>query len=121
MTTSRGPSAERDRWQTEATGAANQEFLYYSKYDGKVSQASIARTTDVSLGGCYIESIGQVTIGEHIRFEIQLPAGSWMPLRGEVLYHHPNLGFGVQFIELTGEAQTVLACMIGDTGAAEQP
>ena len=80
-----------------------------------------ARTTDVSLGGCYIESIGQVTVGEQIRFEIQLPTGRWMPLRGEVLYHHPNLGFGVRFIGLTEEEETLLARMIRDTRAGERP
>ena len=60
-----------------------------------------ARITDISLDGCYIESIGQVTVGQQIRFEIQLPTGSWVPVRGEVVNHQPNLGFGVRFIALS--------------------
>ena len=73
-----------------------------------------ARTTDISLSGCYIESIGQVTIGENIRFEIQLATRSWMPLQGEVLYHHVNLGFGLRFFGLTNEQQQMLEQLVRD-------
>lgn len=59
-----------------------------------------ARTSDISLGGCYIETIGLVTAKERIQFEVQLPTGSWVTLKGEVVYVHPNLGFGVRFTDL---------------------
>ena len=68
-----------------------------------------ARVTDISPDGCYIESIGKVTVGQQIRFEIQLPTGSWMPFCGDVVNHHPNLGFGVRFIGLTEQDKRVLA------------
>ena len=71
-----------------------------------------ARTTDISLSGCYIDSIGQVTVGEKIRLEIQLPTGGWMPLQGEVVYHQDNLGFALRFIGLTDQEQRVLAQLI---------
>jgi PilZ domain-containing protein len=60
-----------------------------------------ARVSDISLGGCYIESLGDVTIGEIIRFEIQMPTEKWMPLHGEVAYQHPGMGFGVRFRALS--------------------
>ncbi|OLE53845.1 MAG: hypothetical protein AUG51_11195 [Acidobacteria bacterium 13_1_20CM_3_53_8] len=56
-----------------------------------------ARTSDISLGGCYIESMAQVTDGERILFEIQLPSGRWIPLSGYVAHHHQGLGFGIRF------------------------
>jgi hypothetical protein len=71
-----------------------------------------ARITDISIDGCYIESIGQVTVGQQIRFEIQLPTGSWVPFRGEVVNHQPNLGFGVRFVDLTEPQKKVLAQML---------
>ena len=71
-----------------------------------------ARITDISIDGCYIESIGQVTIAQQIRFEIQLPTGSWVPFRGEVVNHQPNLGFGVRFIGLTEQEKKALAQML---------
>ena len=68
-----------------------------------------ARITDISPDGCYIESIGKVTVGQQIRFETQLPTAGWMPFRGEVVNHHPNLGFGVRFIGLTEQDKRALA------------
>lgn len=60
-----------------------------------------ARLADVSLGGCYVESLALVSVGEQIQFQIQLPTGRWLPLHGEVVYYQPTLGFGVRFTELS--------------------
>jgi c-di-GMP-binding flagellar brake protein YcgR len=71
-----------------------------------------ARLSDVSLGGCYVETLALVSVGEHIRFEVQLPTGRWLPLQGEVVYHHPNLGFGVRFTEISELEREMLASII---------
>lgn len=71
-----------------------------------------ARLSDLSLGGCYVESLAQVSIGERIRFEIQLPTGRWMELHGEVIYHQPTLGFGVHFTKLSELEREMLASVI---------
>lgn len=71
-----------------------------------------ARTSDISVGGCYIETLGQVNTGEVISFEIQLPTGTWMPLTGEVVYQHPNMGFGVNFKDLSELERNLLADVI---------
>jgi hypothetical protein len=71
-----------------------------------------ARIYDVSLGGCYIESLGQVTLGERVRFEMQLPAGNWIPFQGGVVHWQPNLGFGVHFVYLTEIQRRALAELI---------
>jgi hypothetical protein len=75
-------------------------FPLEARWEGQ-SGRHTARISDISLGGCYIESLGQVTIGETISFEIQLPTARWMRLRGTVAYQHPNVGFGVQFLDLS--------------------
>jgi Tfp pilus assembly protein PilZ len=67
-----------------------------------------ARISDISLGGCYVESLAQVSIGEEVHFEIQLPTGGRMPLRGEVVHHQPNLGFGLRFANLSVMERNVL-------------
>lgn len=67
-----------------------------------------ARISDMSVGGCYVETMGQVTVGELIRFEVQLPTGRWMPLVGEVVYHLPGMGFGIRYRNLTeGQRQMI--------------
>jgi hypothetical protein len=71
-----------------------------------------ARISDISLSGCYVESLGQVSIGEEVRFEVQLPTGRWMPLRGVVVHHLAHLGFGVRFANLTTMERNLLAHVI---------
>lgn len=71
-----------------------------------------ARLADLSFGGCFVESLAQVTVGEVVRFEIQLPTGRWLPLRGEVIYHQPHLGFGVRFVNLPELEREMLAQII---------
>jgi hypothetical protein len=82
-----------------------------ARWEG-LSGRHTARISDLSLGGCYIETLGQVTIGEEISFDIQLPTQNWMPLRGKVIYHFPNMGFGVQFLDLSELESNVLENLI---------
>ena len=60
-----------------------------------------ARISDLSSGGCFIESIGQVQLHERVRFEIQLPWGRWLPLQGEVAYCQEHFGFAIRLSELS--------------------
>jgi len=71
-----------------------------------------ARISDLSLGGCYLDTFGEVTIGEVVGLEIKMPDGNWLPLRGTVAFHHPGLGFSVCFTFLTDEEQYQLSQLI---------
>ncbi len=64
-----------------------------------------ARTSDISMGGCFIDTIGQVAVGETITFKLCLPTGEWIELQGEVRYELPRFGFGVRFDSLSVENQ----------------
>ncbi len=67
-----------------------------------------ARTSDVSVGGCFVDSIGKVAVGEIISFRLQIPAGEWLEVQGEVKYPLPPTGFGVRFINLSDADKTQL-------------
>jgi hypothetical protein len=71
-----------------------------------------ARLRDMSLGGCYVETMDQVTVGELIRFEVHLPTGRWMPLIGEVVYHLPAMGFGLRFRTMTETQREVVESLL---------
>lgn len=71
-----------------------------------------ARISDMSMSGCYVETMGQVTVGEVIRFEVQLPTARWMPLIGEVVYHLPSMGFGLRFKSLTETQKEMIASLL---------
>jgi hypothetical protein len=60
-----------------------------------------ATVSDVSIGGCFIESIGQVNVGEVLGIRVQLPTERWISLRGEVRYYFLEIGFGVQIIGMS--------------------
>lgn len=71
-----------------------------------------ARLNDISLGGCFIDAAGIVSDGELIIFEIKLPSGEWLPLRGEVAFHQPNVGFSLSFPYLTDEEQRNISQLV---------
>ena len=60
-----------------------------------------ARVTDLSEGGCYVDTMGEAQIGEVIVFKLQRPDGEWLELSGEVAHQTPPLGFGLRFVNLT--------------------
>lgn len=62
-----------------------------------------ARVTDLSEGGCYLDTVGEVLSGEIVAFRILLPDGDWLYLEGEVRHHRHGYGFGVQFVDLNDE------------------
>ncbi|PYS89686.1 MAG: hypothetical protein DMF62_06725 [Acidobacteria bacterium] len=63
---------------------------------------------DIGSGGCYIDSIISVSIGEVIKFELVHPNGGRLPFTGIVAYHFNGLGFGVRFTDLTNEQDLFL-------------
>ncbi len=63
-----------------------------------------ARTGDINTGGCFIDSIGEVAVGEVIPFKLRLPNEEWIDVKGVVAYKYPNAGFGVRFLSISSEA-----------------
>ena len=62
-----------------------------------------ARVTDLSEGGCYLDTVGEVMAGEIVAFRVLLPDDQWLYLEGEVRHHRHGVGFGVQFVDLNEE------------------
>ena len=76
-------------------------------WDGKSGNYQ-ARVTDLSDGGCYVDTMGEAHIGEVLAFKLQLPDGEWLALRGEVAHQTPPLGFGLRFVTLSDEQREKL-------------
>jgi PilZ domain len=71
-------------------------------WGGELARHS-ARVTDLSEGGCYLDTVGEVLTGDIVAFRIMLPDGDWLYLEGEVRHHRHGIGFGVQFVDLNDE------------------
>ena len=62
-----------------------------------------ARVTDLSEGGCYVDTLGEAQVGEILSVTLQLPNGDSLQLSGEVAHQMPPMGFGVRFVDLSSE------------------
>lgn len=62
-----------------------------------------ARVTDLSEGGCYVDSLGESQVGEVLNIKLQLQNGERLELSGEVAHQMPPMGFGVRFVDLNPE------------------
>ena len=71
-----------------------------------------ARVADLSIGGCFIDTLGKAQMGEFIAFAIKQPDGKWLQLRGQVASVDPQTGFSVAFTYLTEDEQKALARLI---------
>jgi len=71
-----------------------------------------ARISDISPGGCYIDSIAQVPIGDPLTLRIGSTDGSSMVFTGKVAYILGGFGFGVEFIEVSDDQRQFLARLI---------
>jgi PilZ domain len=71
-----------------------------------------ARITNLSEGGCYLDTVGEVMRGEIVGFRVLLPDGDFLYLEGEVRHYTAGVGFGVQFIDLNDEQQANLKRLI---------
>ncbi|HJY28448.1 MAG TPA: PilZ domain-containing protein [Pyrinomonadaceae bacterium] len=73
-----------------------------------------ARITDLSEGGCYIDSLGESHVGEVLNLKLQLQNGDWLELSGAVAHQMPPMGFGVRFVNLTPEQLQNLRSLLED-------
>ena len=103
----RGENSTQDRRGAERVPLPLE--VAWSSDSGK-QQSS--RISDISLSGCYVVSLGQITVGERIHFQIELALGKWLPLSGVVVYVHPQIGFGVSFTTMTEGVKSQLADLI---------
>lgn len=72
-----------------------------------------ARIEDIGLGGCFVNALTRVEVGEMVPLEIRLPSGEWLQLRGEVTSYQEAVGFGLQFTFLTEDEESALKELLG--------
>ncbi len=61
-----------------------------------------------SVGGCFMLAQVEEPDDEPIKLAIPLPTGESIELWGEVAYHLPTKGFGLQFTNRSDECQAML-------------
>lgn len=72
-----------------------------------------ARISDLSLGGCYVDTIATPREGESINLAIYVPSSrEVMSFTGVVAYSLERFGFGIRFTELTDDRLAFLKRII---------
>ena len=75
-------------------------------FDGADS-TGVAGTTDISLGGLYLNTQAQIPEGATLTLRIPL-GGEHVIVKADVVYSNPGHGVGVRFHRLTDEAQALM-------------
>lgn len=89
-------------------------LLLEAKWES-MSSAHEARVDDVSVGGCFVNTLGRVELNEVVNLELQLPSGQWLPLQGNVVSCQPGVGFGLSFTSLDEKQIALLNELIATT------
>ena len=71
-----------------------------------------ALATDVSLGGCYVETAGRVSVGERVALDMMLSPWTRLRLRGEVAHRQWPMGFGLRFVGLVGGERASISRLV---------
>lgn len=71
-----------------------------------------ALMTDVSQGGCYINSAGRVSVDEHIRVDTIMVSQVHLQLECSVAHRQWPMGFGLRFADLTDEKAALISQLV---------
>jgi len=62
----------------------------------------IGRTTDLAMGGCYVDALTAFPVGTHVHVRINR-AGQEFEAEARVLYGKPGMGMGMEFLKMAPE------------------
>ena len=71
--------------------------------------------SNLSLGGCYVESVTDFAQGEPVTFDLINPKGGTVGFTGEIAHVTRGQGFGLQFTNLGPEQISFLKSSLMDT------
>jgi c-di-GMP-binding flagellar brake protein YcgR len=77
-----------------------------------------ARTSDLSLGGCFLDMLNPSPEGTEIAVRIS-HADTTFTARGRVVFVFPNMGMGVMFTSVPASQQAVLEKWLGELSRGE--
>jgi hypothetical protein len=76
------------------------------------TRTSGARTTDISEGGCFVDTMAHAPVGEIIDFQLLLPNGASIVAQGLVVYELERTGFGVRFTNISASDRERLRTLL---------
>jgi PilZ domain len=78
-----------------------------------------SRVSDISLGGCFFQSLVMPSAGDHTMISVRFTEAESMSFQSEVVYAERGIGFAVRFIDLSDEDRTRLQRIIEELAARQ--
>ena len=96
----------------------NERYSYLKEVELEFASGKrSARISDISIGGCYIDTIAQVPVGEAVTLHIGSTSGESMRFEGKVAYVLDGFGFGVEFVDLDDAQREFLSALINSASS----
>ena len=80
------------------------------------SGGTACRIGDLSLGGCFVETLATPTAGEETKVTINFGGDISMTFAGTVIYVEPRIGFAVKFHDLDPQTTEQIGQMLDALG-----
>lgn len=91
------------------------------RWDGSTTNTDV-RISDLSLGGCFVDTVTEALEGETVTLQILLPSNEWLDIQGVVVHHHRRFGFGLRFEDLDDmKRQQIWSLLIPANRPEESP
>lgn len=104
-----GTLASRNRSQSERRGAARSPFVApVELVDMRTGSRTQARTSDLSMEGCYVDTLNPLLIGAAVRVQMQRH-GQALDVLANVSSRHAGSGMGLVFEDMTPAQRDVVA------------
>ena len=95
----------RVNWLTEARVLCRDEDVSWN-----------VRLTDISEGGCFVDTLVPLTEGSPVSLQLQDPMGT-LDIPGKILYGQPTIGSAISFDAMDAGTQERLRRVIAKVGA----
>jgi hypothetical protein len=83
------------------------------------SQTRVAgRTSDLGLGGCYVDTISPLAVGTIVRLRMKREQNTF-EATATVVYAHVSMGMGLAFTEIKPESQPVLRAWVAELSGGQ--
>jgi len=84
------------------------------------SGATRCRISDISVTGCFIQSLAAPAIGEHTTISVEFGPDDTVAITGRVAYTERGMGFGVEFIDVDAATTAAIERAITSIGGRSQ-
>ncbi|HKT78882.1 MAG TPA: PilZ domain-containing protein [Vicinamibacterales bacterium] len=69
---------------------------------------TVVRLYDISLGGCFVNSMHEEPEGTRLTLKIDLPREGWITVDAVTVYRRAGFGFAVRFTDMNAETSACL-------------